>query len=146
MKSNFFVARASSKTFKVFCLYSVQSPFAWRTPYFYGQPTIRIDANFQNKLPLLRPLAVMDTMSWSPGSPHRKSCTSLQRSWSQKAAVDLNTFLRPHLRNWCWKPVQWNVIIIIIIIIIIMIVVVGVVDDDSGALARETRLRSTMGK
>ena len=28
MKPDFFVARTTSKTFKIFCLYSVQSPFA----------------------------------------------------------------------------------------------------------------------
>ena len=26
------------KLSKIFCLYSVQSPFAWKTPYFCGQP------------------------------------------------------------------------------------------------------------
>ena len=44
----------------------------------------------------------MDSISWSRGRPHRRSCTFLRRSWSRKVAID--TFLRPHLKNWCWKP------------------------------------------
>ena len=62
---------------------------------------IRIAAKFKLKFLLLRTLAVMGTISWSWDRPHRKSRTSLiQRSWSRKAAVDVNTFHRSHLRNW----------------------------------------------
>ena len=50
----------------------------------------------------------------------RKSWThSLQRSGTRKAAVDVNTFLRPHLRNWSWK--QFSGVINITV----------VVDDDT---------------
>ena len=36
----------------------------------------------------------------SCASHNWKSCASLQRSWGRKAADDVNTFLRPTLRNW----------------------------------------------
>ena len=70
-------------------------------------PIIRIAAKFQYKNPSLPTLAVMDTISWSLGRPHRKSRTFLQRSWIRKAG-----------RSWCehfsrqlvMKTVQWNVI------------------------------------
>ena len=59
----------------------------------------------------------MDTISWSRGRPHKKSCTSLQRYLSQKAAVGMNTFFRPHFAP---QTVQRNVIIIIIIIVVVV--------------------------
>ena len=70
-------------------------------------PIIRIAAKFQYKNPSLPTLAVMDTISWSLGRPHRKSRTFLQRSWIRKAG-----------RSWCehfsrqlvMKTSQWNVI------------------------------------
>ena len=73
---------------------------------FMENPIIRIAAKFQyKKIPSLRTVAVMDIISWSRGRPQGKGqCTFLQRSWSRKAAVDVKTFLRPYLRNWCWKP------------------------------------------
>ena len=46
----------------------------------------------------------------------RKSWTrSQQRSGSRKAAVDVNTFLRPHLRNWSWKQFSWVIIITVVV-------------------------------
>ena len=63
----------------------------------------------------------MDTISWSRGRPHKKSCTSLQRYLSRKAAVGMNTFLRPHFGP---QTVQRNVFFIIIIIIVVVVVVV----------------------
>ena len=92
MKPDFFVARATSKTFKIiWFIHNYLSPEGHLT--FMDNPIIRIAAKFQYKLPLLRTLAVMDTISWSRGRPHRKGyrCTSLQRSWSPKAAVDVTT-------------------------------------------------------
>ena len=56
MKPDFFVCRATSKTFKIFCLYS-QGRLT-----FMENPIIRIAAKFQYKIPSLRPLAAMDTM------------------------------------------------------------------------------------
>ena len=70
---------------------------------FMEHPIIRIAAKFQKKIPALRTLAVMDTISWSRDRSRRKSCTFLQRSWSRKVAVVVNTFLRPNLRNWSGK-------------------------------------------
>ena len=66
----FFVFHATSKTFKIFCLYS------------HGQLTfmksliILIAAKFQYVIPSLRTLAVTDTISWSRGRPHRNCVLS----------------------------------------------------------------------
>ena len=99
-------------------------------------PIIRIAAKFQYKIPSLRTDSCFtDTISckWSQGRPHRESCTFLQRSWSRKVAVDVNTFLRAQLRNWCWKPFRMLLLLLLLLlyIIIIIIVVVVVVDDDT---------------
>ena len=32
-----------------------------------------------------------------------------------KAAVDVKTFLRPHLRNWSWKQFSWVIIITVVV-------------------------------
>ena len=93
MKPDFFVARATSKTFKIFCLCSEKHLT------FREDRVIQIAAKFQSKIPLIRTVAVRDTISWSGGFPQRKSFTFLQRSWRRKAAVDVNTSLRPHFRN-----------------------------------------------
>ena len=83
---------------------------------------IRIATKFQYKIPSLRTLAVMDIISWSRGRPHRKGqCTFLQRSWSLKAAVDVKTFLRPYLRNWCWKPFTGKLLLLLLSMMILMI-------------------------
>ena len=86
MKPDFFVARATSKTFKIFCLCS-EGHLTFREDRI-----IQIATKFQSKIPLLRTVAVTDTISWSGGFPQRKSFTFLQRSWNRKAAVDVNTF------------------------------------------------------
>ena len=49
------------------------------------------------------------------------SCTSLHRSWSWKAAVDVNIFLRPHLRNWCWKPFSGMLTLSLLLLLILII-------------------------
>ena len=85
MKPDFFVARATSKTFKIFCLYS-QGHLTFRQ-----NPIIQIAAKFQYKIPSLRTLAVMDTISWSRGFPQRKGFTFLQRYWSGKALSSART-------------------------------------------------------
>ena len=59
MKPDFFVARATSKTFKIFCLYS-QGHLTFRQ-----NPIIQIAAKFQYKIPPLRTLAVIWTLSHS---------------------------------------------------------------------------------
>ena len=61
MKPDFFVACATSTTFKIFCLYNHLSPEGHLT--FMDNPIIRIAAKFQYKLPLLRTLAVTGTQS-----------------------------------------------------------------------------------
>ena len=61
MKPDLFVARATSKTFKIFCLYNHLSPEGHLT--FMDNPIIGIAAKFQYKLPLLRTLAVTGTQS-----------------------------------------------------------------------------------
>ena len=75
---------------------------------FTDKPIIRITAKFQYKVLLLRTLTVINTISLRHGLEvvliGRVRCTSPQRFWSRKATVDVSTFLRPHLRNWCWKP------------------------------------------
>jgi len=68
MKPDFLVARATRK------------PFSQGNLTFRENQIIRIAAKFQYKIPSLRILAVMDTISWSRGRPDRKSCTFLQRS------------------------------------------------------------------
>ena len=50
------------------------------------------------------------------------SRTSLHRSWSWKAAVDVNIFLRPHLRNWCWKPFSGMLSLSLLLTIMILII------------------------
>ena len=92
MKPDFFVARAIRKTFKIYFSYTITFRLKDTLLLWAINPIIRI-TDF--KFPLLR-----TPIRWSRGRPHRKSCTSLQRSWSRKAAVDLNTFHRPHLRTW----------------------------------------------
>ena len=55
-ETNFLRYSCYKYNFQIVCLHSVQSsPFAWRAPYFYGQPIIRIAAKFQYKISLLRP-------------------------------------------------------------------------------------------
>ena len=75
MKLDFFVAPATTKTFKIFCLVYSHGHIT-----FMENPIIRIAAKFQYKIPSLRSLAVMDTISWFRDRPHRKSCIFLQRS------------------------------------------------------------------
>ena len=61
MKPDLFVARATRKTFKIFCLYNHLSPEGHLA--FMDNPIIRVAAKFQYKLPLLRTLAVTGTQS-----------------------------------------------------------------------------------
>ena len=110
MKPDFVVSRATSKTFKTFCLYS-QGHLT-----FMENPIIRIAAKFQFNIPSLRTLAVMDTISWSRGRLHRKSCTFLRRSWIRKVAIDVNTFFRPPLKNWCWKPFSGMLVLLFLLL------------------------------
>ena len=84
-------------------------------------PIIGIAVKFQNNIPTLRTLVVMDTISWSSGSIR----SSAQKELYFPTKI-LNTFLRPHLRKWCWKPFSG-----ILILFIILIVVVVVVNDDT---------------
>ena len=135
MKPDFFAARDTSKMFKIFCLIYSQGHLT-----FMENPIVRIAAKVQYKIPSLRTDSrFTDTISWSQGRPHRESCTFLQRSWSRKVEVDVNTFVRPHLRNWCWKPFSGTLLLLLLLLlllfyIIIIIVVVVVVDDDNFAL------------
>ena len=87
-------------------------------------PIIRIAAKLQyKKIPSLRTVAVMDIISWSRGRPQRKGqCTFLQRSWSRKAPVDVKTFLRPYLRNWCWKPFTAGKLSLLLLSVMILII------------------------
>ena len=84
-------------------------------------PLIQIAAKFQYKIPSMRTLAVMDTISWSRCRPHRNSCTFLQRPWSRKDAVDVSTFLRPHLRNWCWKPLSGMLLLKLLLLLLLLL-------------------------
>ena len=132
MKPDFFAARDTSKMFKIFCLIYSQGHLT-----FMENPIVRIAAKVQYKIPSLRTDSrFTDTISWSQGRPHRESCTFLQRSWSRKVEVDVNTFVRPHLRNWWWKPFSGTLLLLLLLLlllfyIIIIIVVVVVVDDDN---------------
>ena len=65
----------------------------------------------------------MDTISWSRGRLHKKSCTFLRRSWSRKVAIDVNTFLRPHLKNWCWKPFS-GILVLLYFLLSMMILII----------------------
>ena len=71
-------------------------------------PITRIASKFQYKFPSLRTLAVMR------GRPHRNSYTFLLKSWSRKAAVVVNTFLRPNLRNWYWKTFSGKLLLLLL--------------------------------
>ena len=133
-------------------------------------PIIRIVAKFQYKIPSLRTLPAMDTISWSRGRPHRKICTFQQRSctvlnllfhwcplictsivfrdrgivmwqsllftqlikndlsnryeiapWILKAAVYVNTFLRPHLRNSFWKPFIGILLLLLLLVLLLLL-------------------------
>ena len=89
-------------------------------------PITRISAQFQYKIPSLRTLAVMR------GRPRRNSCTFLQRSWSRKAAVDVNTFLRaPFWEKGAEKRLVECYYITITACILVVVVVAVVVDDDT---------------
>ena len=65
----------------------------------------------------------MDSISWSRGRPHRKSCTFLRRSWCRKAAIDVNTFLRPHLKNWCWKPFSGMLVLLFLLLSMMILII-----------------------
>ena len=106
MKPDFFFSSATSKTFKTFCLYS------------QGHLTF-----MENEIIRLRTLAVMDSISWSRGRPHRKSCTFLRRSWSRKVAIYVNTFLRPHLKNWCWKPFSGMLVLLFLLLSMMILII-----------------------
>jgi len=41
---------------------------------------------------------------------------SYKNSWSRKAAVDVNTFLCSHLRNWCWKPFSGMLLLLLLLL------------------------------
>ena len=88
-------------------------------------PIIPIAAKFQYKIPSLRTLTVMETISWSRGDVRIERVVDLE-------AVRPQLMRREHFPPPCWpspldtlvlKTVQRNVIIIIITIIIIIIVV-----------------------
>ena len=63
----------------------------------------------------------MDSISWSRSRPHRKSCTFLRRYWIRKVAIDVNTFLRPHLKNWCWKPFSGMLVLLFLLLSIMIL-------------------------
>ena len=73
--------------------------------FFVSSPTGK--TLIQYKIPSLRTPALKDTISWSRGSLHRKSCTYKRI---------LNFFVHPHLRNWCWKPFSGMLLLFVIII------------------------------
>ena len=113
MKPDYFAARASSKTFLI----------ESRTPTFMKNPIIPITATFQYKIPSLRTLTVMDTISWSPGDVRVERVVDLEAGIPQLMRCE--HFLPHHwpgpLDKLVLKTVQWNVIIVIIIIIIIVV-------------------------
>ena len=63
IKPDLSVARATSKTFKIFCLYNHLSPEGHLN--FMDNPIIWIAAKFKFKFPLLRSLAVPGIQSYS---------------------------------------------------------------------------------
>ena len=85
-------------------------------------PIIPIAAKFQFNIPSLRTLAVMDTISWSRGRLHRKSCTFPRRSWIRKVAIDVNTFFRPPLKNWCWKPFSGMLVLLFLLLSMMLLI------------------------
>ena len=89
-------------------------------------PIIPKAAKFRYKIPSLRTLTVMETISWSRGDVRIERVVDLE-------AVRPQLVRREHFPPPCWpspldtlvlKTVQRNVIIIIITIIIIIIIVV----------------------
>ena len=78
--------------------------------FFVSSPTGK--TFIQYKIPSPRTLAVKNTISWSQGSLHWKSCTYKRI---------LNFFLHPHLRNWCWKPFSGMLLVFVIIIVIVVV-------------------------
>ena len=92
MKPDFFIARAIRVKLEKYFSYTITFRQKDTLLFWAINPILRI-TDF--KFPLLRtPIRC----SW--GRPHIKNCTCLQRSWSRKTAVDVNTFHRPHLKNW----------------------------------------------
>ena len=89
-------------------------------------PIITIAAKFQYKIPSLRTLTVMETISWSRGEVRIERVVNLEAGRPQLMRCE--HFPPPRwpgpLDKSVLKTVQWNVIIIITIIIIIIIIVV----------------------
>ena len=64
IKADFFVARATSKTFKCFAYTVYKSPFARRTPYtFTDNPIMQIVAKYSNKNSHYYGLSLLWTLS-----------------------------------------------------------------------------------
>ena len=64
IKADFFVARATSKTFKCFACTVYKSPFARRTPYtFTDNPIMQIVAKYSNKNSHYYGLSLLWTLS-----------------------------------------------------------------------------------
>ena len=118
------------------CFYNHLSPQEHLT--FTDKPIIRITAKFQYKVLLLRTLTVINTISLRHGLEvvliGRVRCSSPQRFWSRKATVDVSTFLRPHLRNWSWKPFSelfllsslWSSsLLLLLLLFLMMIFIIG---------------------
>ena len=114
MKPGFFGSHATSKTFKIFCLYSQ------RHLNFMENPIIRIAAKFQYKI----------RITTAPCCYGRYLMVS--RSSARKELY-FPTILKPESRSWCeyfpppqleklvLKTVQWNVIIKIIVIVVVVV-------------------------
>ena len=111
MKPDYFAARATSKTFLI----------ESRTPTFMKNRIIPIAATFQYKIPSLRTLTIMETISWSPGDVRIERVVDLEAGIPQLMRCE--HFPQHHwpgpLDKLVLKTVQWNVIIIIIIVVVV---------------------------
>ena len=76
--------------------------------------------NTDSSLIPVQTLIIMDSRCYGLSRLRRNSCTSLQRSLGRKAAVHVNTFLRPHMTNCCWKPISGMLFFIIIVVVVVV--------------------------
>ena len=107
MKPDYFAARATSKTF-------LKSQGHLN---FMENPIIPIAAKFQYKIPSLRTLTVMETISWSRGDVRIERVVDLEAGRPQLMRCE--HFPPPRwpgpLDKLVLKTVQWNVLLLLLL-------------------------------
>ena len=121
MKPDFFVTRATSKTFKIFWLiHNHFSPEGHLT--FMDNPIIRIATKFQYKLPLLRTLVVTGTQSHGLEVVHIEKVLLPYKALEAGGLQFMWTLSPPSLEKRVLKTVQWNVYLFLLLLLLLNVI------------------------